>query len=1386
MQYCFAKEDTYTLLVQLTAPAGAAAAAASTYNMAIMPVISLNLDGSLGTMLELANIIEDIKPMAVLLQDVPYLSNQRLKQTCEHIASGYKIITRRPIQGINVNKGARAKHYHLILTKSDQLTEIIAANEDTSTKASTLMVCVRDGHDHYSGFILASVYIRPRSDWDKLKTCLELIEATARKSTRGLARTIIMGDFNALHANWTPIADIANIEQLDRQKANRDKNYTNIKLNRGRTITTFYQRLKLTLLNKIEEGPTFVSNQATAAAATNRTAAYIDLAIVGSQSARHWKQFNVVAVSPNSQHRALVIKPHYTFSYNSNRRFYYKTDLINNEHFIELRLMTTNNMIYNWKHPDPTNRDLIIERMNLLTDMVCDCLNQIQETIKRETNLTCNIQQPRPVQALNSFTRTLIRRTAKIEEQLNKLKNNRKLTPARRIKIKQLTIKRDKLRNKTINSINHDKFDQKTADQTENSFWENFELANEIIDPKTPSCHMRTKDDEKDISTLEDLERLLMEKFPQIPREYDHAQLANEPILLTDNEIKAAIKELRNKKYTGPDGIKFTVFNEALKYIPDIISTICQISFYTCCTPKHCQMTLGTLIPKKTSGEYRIVHVSSPLSVLLEQIALNRLEHAIEITGQINKRQYGFTALRNRHDLIARAFEVILKGRRQDGHTYINHKQPNTRRTPTKSTIISLDIEGAFDNVCQDSLIDKLLSKLDNQNIKYWIANFILNRNIRITIKSNNDNRELISQPKRICLGVPQGSCLGPILWNYTISEIDQDINIPRELEVLAYADDLFIVHNKNNRQKLQAKLDHLTDKLEDIGLRVRPEKCAALTIPSKTSDKAEPTYTLYGIRLRNVRSMNILGVPITRALKLDTSHPEVKNKILENCSKLNQIHQLNIIHTNEEWRILLESYLYSITYMNLGPILAIDKRGRQWCNNVHNKMLKFIFNWPSNTSNKIVRLITGCRLAKTELLRMVASRIETEHKSSYRMLLSLLKHDKLDSCKTQVIQRIRMTKLKDISNERLTKRRYADPTKLLNLDDNNTNITDGTRYTAWIVTELGSRQSMFTELVEPDIILQNRGFRHLTYPTGYFNTFAGLWHLVMDTNNRSATYSTNIILPRSNALLQALVNSKNHDHRIIQLREKLIDKQWVIYIVPNNSLINLQANILEQMRLPNVDAIRIMDIDGEQVPRQEHDDNDPLEQQEQLAPIHRYQTIVTGTLEPLIHDYKWRSITNKRYEAKLKVEGNSNLTTTSRIICNNYEQWLKSPPGWIKGPTMLMLSNLYTTESGTLDSTSSRQVENQEDMIDEDMCDCGQSAYSHILFHRALECQKYKRLRQKLITDITKLGIFIETYRDDADETLLDISLIEFLFQDNKAKQRLLRHLTDCAFTTN
>jgi len=89
------------------------------------------------------------------------------------------------------------------------------------------------------------------------------------------------------------------------------------------------------------------------------------------------------------------------------------------------------------------------------------------------------------------------------------------------------------------------------------------------------------------------------------------------------------------------------------------------------------------------------------MAACLEIIALNRLEHALETKRLKDPEQYGFCRGKGRHDLIAKLTAEMARHRSE----VRQHYPDKATARQNLSTLISLDVKGAFDNISQTYIL---------------------------------------------------------------------------------------------------------------------------------------------------------------------------------------------------------------------------------------------------------------------------------------------------------------------------------------------------------------------------------------------------------------------------------------------------------------------------------------------------------------------------------------------------------------------------------------------------------------------------------------------------------------------------------------------------------
>jgi len=268
----------------------------------------------------------------------------------------------------------------------------------------------------------------------------------------------------------------------------------------------------------------------------------------------------------------------------------------------------------------------------------------------------------------------------------------------------------------------------------------------------------------------------------------------------------------------------------------------------------------------------------------------------------------------------------------------------------------------------------------------------MLNRKIRIQYK------DISSYMVRVNKGVPQGSALGPILWNYAIQDTQNIIDGLKGLDtdVLAFADDITIIAHGYQHAKTQALIDEIIELIESKGLSINADKSEAMTItgPGKCPNQNQtPSFTIQNIPIRKVTKMTILGIPITHKLALDTKDENLNLKISTTKKYLKQLHSFQIVDNMQEWKILIESLIRSILVQLSIPILSIDEKGRRWSNNKLHSVLTYVFGWPRCISKDMIRVLTNIKTCEdTVYQQLIQGCASPEHmiRHNYQILAEI------------------------------------------------------------------------------------------------------------------------------------------------------------------------------------------------------------------------------------------------------------------------------------------------------------------------------------------------------------------------------------------------------------
>lgn len=174
--------------------------------------------------------------------------------------------------------------------------------------------------------------------------------------------------------------------------------------------------------------------------------------------------------------------------------------------------------------------------------------------------------------------------------------------------------------------------------------------------------------------------------------------------------------------------------------------------------------------------------------------------------------------------------------------------------------LVFLDISGAFDNAWWPMILLKAKAAGVSPNIYRILVSYFSGRRIGLSIGSR-------TLWKTSTMGCPQGSVLGPTLWNLLLDDL---LRLPKPdgVTVVAYADDVTLVIEASSRASIEHKCSTVLHSVSEWGTRNRltfsPAKSQTMTIKGRF--KRAPTIKLDGASVASVSTAKLLGVYIDDA----------------------------------------------------------------------------------------------------------------------------------------------------------------------------------------------------------------------------------------------------------------------------------------------------------------------------------------------------------------------------------------------------------------------------------------------------------------------------------------------------------------------------------------
>ncbi|CAK1582424.1 unnamed protein product [Parnassius mnemosyne] len=336
----------------------------------------------------------------------------------------------------------------------------------------------------------------------------------------------------------------------------------------------------------------------------------------------------------------------------------------------------------------------------------------------------------------------------------------------------------------------------------------------------------------------------------------------------TADELLWAVSSFSPKKAPGIDGFTADICGAAIALDSALFLALVNKCFSLAHFP--IKWKRATVVVLRKPGKetythpksYRPIGLLPVLGKIFEKMVVRRIKW--HIVPNISRNQYGFMPQRSTEDSLYDMMQFI-RAKLKDKKLIL---------------LISLDIEGAFDNAWWPAIRCGLAKTGCPVNLRRLIDNYLKDRTVCVRYAG----AEWVKKTTKGCV---QGSIGGPIFWNILLDPLLKELSA-KESHCQAFADDVVLMFSGDMAKQVQEQANKTLAYVQKWGVRNKlnfaPHKTKAMIITKKLKYDT-PLLEMSGKTIGLSREIKILGLTVDDGLTFNT---HVKNV----CCKVQNLYR--------------------------------------------------------------------------------------------------------------------------------------------------------------------------------------------------------------------------------------------------------------------------------------------------------------------------------------------------------------------------------------------------------------------------------------------------------------------------------------------------------------